>query len=394
MSNEKSLLKDKNFYVINLLAIIGMWTNILSPASTLMADAFNVTAAQIGLLSTAYSLPVLFVSPIVGVLSDRFGRKKVLVSSIVLFGAGGIMTAWATSYQMLLVFNFIRGLGSPGMLIINNAFVGDFYTDKKRRTNVMGWKTSWTNIGNVILPLLGGFLIGWGWRAPYFSFAFVIICIIPVIFMDEPQIKGNKSADLRQYFSEIWTGMCNVEFLSISVLSIFIYMLLGGFFNAYVPFLVRNILNPGKIGMVMSIMGVSSWIFSMLYGTCTKFCSEENLCKISFLTFTIAFFIGMNANAASTIYLFSAMFGVGIGFVMPAYMSLLMTITTNENRGALVAANNMIKRFGQIIGPVIAGIIFTKWELKGVFTAGAIISAVVLVYSLVVLRGKKEKGEK
>lgn len=387
---EKSLWTDKNFYIINLLSIVGMMSNMLTTAQPLLSETFGVSAAQIGLLNTAYSAPVLFISPIVGILIDRFGRKKVLIASIAAFGIGGMMTVWAANYQMLLLFSFLRGLGSPGISIIGNALVGDFYKSVKQRATVMGMKNSWTNVGNAIYPLIGGFLIGYSWKAPYLAFVVALLMIIPVMMMDEPEGTGKKSGTVKEYLRDIGDGIKNAQFLSLSVISFIVYMLLAGFFNSYVPFLVREMIGPTQIGLVMSIMAVAGGIFSMLYGPLVKAFSEELLCKAALAAFLLAFITGLNAQSTVTVYLFSAFFGTGIGLVMPAYMSIFMTITTNENRGALIAANNMIKRFGQLLGPVLAGIAYVKGGLSEVFLWGAVISGVILIYSLFALR-KKEK---
>lgn len=380
-----NLWKDKNFHILNLVSIVSIMSNVLNPAFRAIGDAFQITADQVGLLTTVYSIPMVILSPVVGIIADRLGRRRILGLSTLIFGLSAIVSVNAASYGVLLLSELLRGIGQPGLVIVTIVLIGDLYTEKNRN-HVMGINTAVMNAGLAIFPIIGGILAAMSWRYPYFIiFAAIPIALLALLGLDEPQIKKEQGKIL-PYIKEALAYYKNSRVITISIVSFAVYTLLAGCFLVYAAFILED---PSWIGVIFAVMSIFSCIPSVLVEPLIKKVGEENLVRITFVLFAIAFIIGANVTSVLTAMLFSAVFGLGIGIIMPVQMIMLLPLSPDHVRGAFISIQNLIHRFGQAIGPVLFGFIFVKAGLSGVFYGAAVVSAAVFIISLQFLKKGK-----
>ncbi|MDZ7691320.1 MAG: MFS transporter [Balneolaceae bacterium] len=110
---EKPLLRDTNLYVIFCVTLYrgngrGQYQ---PPALPQMARVLQVSNEQIGLLITFFTVPGIFLTPLLAVLADRIGRKMILIPSLFIFGIRGTACAYATDFTWLLILRFVQGVG-------------------------------------------------------------------------------------------------------------------------------------------------------------------------------------------------------------------------------------------------------------------------------------------
>lgn len=380
-----NLWKDKNFHILNLVSIVSIMSNVLNPAFRAIGDAFQITADQVGLLTTVYSIPMVILSPVVGIIADRLGRRRILGLSTLIFGLSAIVSVNAASYGVLLLSELLRGIGQPGLVIVTIVLIGDLYTEKNRN-HVMGINTAVMNAGLAMFPIIGGILAAMSWRYPYFIiFAAIPIALLALLGLDEPQIKKEQGKIL-PYIKEALAYYKNSRVIAISIVSFAVYTLLAGCFLVYAAFILED---PSWIGFIFAVMSIFSCIPSVLVEPLIKKVGEENLVRITFVLFAIAFIIGANVTSVLTAMLFSAVFGLGIGIIMPVQMIMLLPLSPDHVRGAFISIQNLIHRFGQAIGPVLFGFIYVKAGLSGVFYGAAVVSAAVFIISLQFLKKGK-----
>jgi MFS transporter, ACDE family, multidrug resistance protein len=102
---------------ITLMAVLG--TSSITPAFPTIVKELGVSSGQVGLLITFFTLPGIVMTPVLGVLSDRYGRKKILVPALLLFGLAGGACAFARSFDILLALRFFQGMGAAALGILN-----------------------------------------------------------------------------------------------------------------------------------------------------------------------------------------------------------------------------------------------------------------------------------
>jgi MFS family permease len=110
----REVYKDHNLHVlwgVTLMAVLGV--SSVTPAFPRIVQELGISSGQVGLLITVFTLPGIVLTPVLGVLSDRYGRKKILVPALLLFGVAGGTCALARSFELLLVLRFFQGMGPP-----------------------------------------------------------------------------------------------------------------------------------------------------------------------------------------------------------------------------------------------------------------------------------------
>jgi ACDE family multidrug resistance protein len=142
-----------------LMAVLG--TSSITPAFPAIVREFGISSGQVGLLITVFTLPGIAMTPLLGVLSDRYGRKKILVPALLLFGLAGGACAFARSFDVLLVLRFFQGMGTAALGTLNVTVIGDIY-DGRERSSALGYNSSVLSVGTASYPAIGGLLATFG----------------------------------------------------------------------------------------------------------------------------------------------------------------------------------------------------------------------------------------
>lgn len=179
---------SKNLLLILFLLGIFMGaldTGIVSPARTVIASSFNISASTSIWLITIYTLAYAVAMPIAGKLSDNFGKKKIYIISISLFGLGSLLCGLSNFYgdfSLLLVARVIQAIGGGGIMPIATAYIGDSFPPEKKGAalgmvgGIYGIATTLgPTIGSAILNIVG--TSNWG----VLFFINVPICLIILI---------------------------------------------------------------------------------------------------------------------------------------------------------------------------------------------------------------------
>ncbi len=169
---EKPLYHDTNLQIIfavTLIAVLGV--SSISPAFYDIEQVFSERAVL--LLIVVFTIPGVLLTPVLGVLADRFGRKKVLVPSLLLFGIAGGACAFARDLNILLTLRFLQGIGAAALCSLNATVIGDLYSGNRLAT-AMGYNASVINIAVPSYFLIGGALASLAW---YYPFALSVIAV-------------------------------------------------------------------------------------------------------------------------------------------------------------------------------------------------------------------------
>lgn len=150
---------------VTLMVVMGV--SSISPVFPLIKEEFNVTEQQVGLLITFFNLPAIFLTPLFGVLADRYGRKKFMVPFLFLFAISGVLSGLTTNFNILLLLRAINGAGASALGALNVTLMGDLFRERER-LKVIGYNETVANIGLAIYPLIGGMLAIFGWQFPFF----------------------------------------------------------------------------------------------------------------------------------------------------------------------------------------------------------------------------------
>jgi len=156
------------FALVVAVALTGIMGNVLLiPALPDIAADLAVPRGRIGLVLAATTAPGILLAPVIGLLADRFGRRRVLVPCLALFGLSGGLGAFAPSFPVLVVLRALQGVGSAGLINLAVVIIGDHWVGVERARRI-GRNAAILTASLVVLPPVGGLLteVG-GWRATF-----------------------------------------------------------------------------------------------------------------------------------------------------------------------------------------------------------------------------------
>lgn len=389
MSGNK-LLKDRRLYVIfsiTLIAVMGVAS--LTPALPRISQSLDLTKSQVALMISAFTLPGIFLTPVGGVLADRFGRKAVLVPSLFIFALAGFSIFFVRNFHLIILLRVAQGIGAASLGSINVTLVGDFFSGKDRPA-AMGYNASVLSLSTASYPLIGGALAGVAWYYPFILPLLAIPVGLFVIFgTREPDIE--KVSDLKLYFKAISISIRRKEVIGIFLLGILTFIILYGAFLTYIPFLVseRFDLDPPQIGILLSISSLTTAILATQVGKLTIRFGSLFLLKTAFALYLTVSLLIPNINNLYLFLLPILIFGSAQALNMPSLQTSLANLAPGNQRGAFMSLNGMVLRIGQTLGPLIVGIGYAIGELKGVYYLSAVVALTGLVILFTMISSKK-----
>lgn len=340
-------------YVVLGSSLVGvMGISLISPVLPDLRAAFGISDTQVGLVITAYTLPGIFLTPFVGLVADRVGRRRVIIPLLLLFGVAGAGVSFAESFPQVVALRFLQGVGGSALIALAVTLIGDFY-EGGLRNNVIGLNASTIGIGAAFYPLVGGALASIRWSAPFLFFGVaVLVGIYAAVVLEEPEI--DSPTDVRTYLAGLREVMLLPRALAIFaalVLVLFVYY--GGVLTALPLLLDEQFgLSADRIGLLLSTSAVATAIVSSQYGRIAAWRGTSTLVALGFAAFG-ASFLGLWL-APSPIYAAGVMpgFGVGIGLMMPTIDEALIAIGPRRFRAGVFGVRTSMLRVGQTLGPV------------------------------------------
>jgi len=187
---------NKRLLNVGLIVLIDMLGfAIIIPLLTFYADSFGATEFQTGLLVSSYALMQMIGAPILGRLSDKYGRRPVFLISIFGTFVGLLILGFANSLWMLFASRLLSGI-TAGNISVAQAYISDI-TDEKNRARGMGMFGAAFGIGFILGPALGGMLSVYGFAVPSFvSAGLAFINLLTVYFWLPESLTEEKRAEL------------------------------------------------------------------------------------------------------------------------------------------------------------------------------------------------------
>lgn len=374
----RQLYHDPNLriiFAVTLMAVLGV--SSISPAFTKITEELNVSQKAIGLLITVFTFPGVLLTPVLGVLADRFGRKQILVPSLLLFGIAGVACAFTSSFENLLLLRFLQGIGAAALGSLNATLIGDLYTGKERAA-AMGYNASVLSIGTATYPAIGGFLAALSWNIPFFLPIFAIPIGFIVLFkLQSPASKNEQNFLL--YLSNAFQGIRNIKVYVLFAAGVMTFIILYGGVLTYYPFIIKNMLGGSEVttGFIMAAMSFATALTSFHLGKLVRRFSEKILIKVAFLFFALALVMVPFVSNLLLLLIPTIIFGIGQGINFPSNQALLTGMAPIEYRAAFMSINGMVLRLGQTLGPLIMGLVFTFGGINGVFFTAAVLGVLM-----------------
>lgn len=332
---------------------------IIIPVLPFYAEDIGASPTELGLLMAVYSLMQLLFAPMWGRISDRIGRKPVMLIGIAGLALSFFLMAISTNLWMLFFARIVGGILSSANMPTTMAYAADITTPEDRGKG-MGMIGAGIGLGFVFGPAIGGIFSKSSLSLPFYiaGISTIITMVIVILFLKESSSKESRLQNASKETS-MWNAFSgNMSILFI--LQLFISLSLSGLETTFAYFAAKKAgMDSTEMGYVFMIMGLAGAIVQGgLMGKLTKKYGDGPVIQGGIIISAIGFALILFTNSFATAAIFLTIFGIGNGVIRPSVSSLL-TKTSTVGHGSATGLLSSFDSFGRIVGPVLGGWMYT-----------------------------------
>ncbi|ENB9401519.1 MFS transporter [Bacillus cereus] len=389
--------------MIRILAIVaffvGLDSLLVAPLLPVITETISIPDGSGGLLITIYALCYGITAPVLGTMSDRVGRKRMIIIGFTIFSISTFCTGLAKSFEILLLFRGLTGLSGAMIMPSVFALVGDKVTYESRGKamgTIMGAMVGSTVIG---VPI-GAFLSEVGnWQWTFYSIGLLTLfltLLVNRILRNEKQRNDVHVSIAKTLSAPLKMVLVNVSVL-FALLATFLWTIgLHGMFSYIGVYYGNNFgLSVGEIGVVIFLAGVGSVAGNILGGKLADKIGKKNVISIASIVTSISVILFSlsieNLVIAITLHIIWSLF-IGFG---QASLTALISELKPVVRGTVMALNSSAMYIGMTIASGVASLTVSNgFPFSSLGIMCAIASLLVLPIIFVLVKGKALSNKK
>ncbi len=384
-------------FLVVFINLIGF--GLIIPLIPFYADHLNVGPTVVTLTIAAYSLAQFVTSPITGKLSDRFGRRPILLWTLAGTILSYLILGIADNLTLLLISRIFGGI-MAGNIGTAYAYATDMTTEENRSKG-MGLIGAAFGLGFIFGPVMGGYLAGPDVQTANYLLpalaaaglsgaAFLgVFFLLPESLTPElrEELRTRPKVPLKQQLRITFSGQIVAMFVIVGFLFVTSWALFESIFALWANRTFH--FGPSRIGMILSFVGViGAAVQGGLIGPLTKALGEKILLVIAILLVGIGYVMLALAGDLSALILALSVLAVGGGIFNPAISSLVSKEAAPTERGFVLGVYQSASSLARVIGPSVAGFIFGTFGHGAPYYLGAALMVPALFMSWVILRHK------
>ncbi len=383
MKNRSALALIFTTVFIDLLGF-GILIPILPTFAT---KELHVDETAIGIAIAVYSFVQFFFNSLFGELSDKHGRKPIIVICLLLNAIGYVIFAFTHTYLVLIISRIVGGIGGSSIGVAQ-AYIADI-TSKEDRSKGMGMIGAAFGLGFVFGPLIGGLLSKFGYEVTGFAsaaFSFLAF-LVTIIMLPESnvnrgvvEVRKRKLFDIsavKEVFRKKDLGLLVTLFfiLTFSVANIYgTFALLG--YEAYHFTDLQN-------GYMYGIVGISAAIVQGgLIRIVSKYLKETKIIAIGSFLMMAGLALLPYGGSFLGLAVIVIIMSIGTGFLQPTLLSLISEVTSDKEQGTVLGLNQSFSAFARVLGPLWGGFAFEFLGYQFPFLTGAFFTLFILLLAL------------
>jgi MFS transporter, ACDE family, multidrug resistance protein len=386
---------------IPLILVLG--NSMLIPILPKMKAELDLTQFKVSLIITVFSVAAAISIPLLGYLSDRYTRKAIIIPSLILYGAGGLLAgaaaAWfSKAYMWILIGRIMQGLGAAGTAPIAMALAGDLFKGGEQ-SKVLGLVEASNGFGKVISPIIGALLALIVWYATFFAFPiFCFVSILLTIFFIKEKHTKNDPLPVKNYVKGLFTVFKHEGrwlFTAYLAGATCLFTLFGILFYLSdiieKTFKIDGLLKGAILAIPLLFMTTTSYITGSKIGKKMKL--MKRLIIIGLILMTISFSTLVFFYRLVPFISILVISSIGTGLVLPCINSFITGSVSADRRGFVTSLYGSVRFLGVAIGPPIYGWLM-EWSRVGMFLTTAGLTLFVAILCLLMIRVKKQESPK
>lgn len=329
---------------------------------------FNATPFEVGLLFASYSLMQFIFSPILGSLSDRYGRRPVLFFSILGSVVGYLFIGFAFALWMVFLGRIVAGI-TGGNISTAQAYVADV-TTKETRAKGMGLFGAMFGLGFVFGPAIGGILSRYGIHVPFlFAAALSLVnAVLLYFFLPETVNKDSyKPSEFRRNrIAELFASLKNAQFGTLNAIYFFLVTSFSIMTYAFVLYTIERFgYTAEQNGYIFMFIGVLAIIFQGgLFARLAERFGENPLmiigCGLMAASLFSIPFIAPETGGLLALLIATAFLAIGNSMASPSVMSVVSKISSEDEQGKALGVMQSGASLARTIGPALGGVLLNN----------------------------------
>lgn len=400
IQNNKSQLAVIFFTVFIYLVGFG----IIIPMTPILSRDFGATAFQTGLLMSIYSLMQFVFAPFWGKLSDRYGRRPILVSCLFFESLTYILLAWSRNLEMLFLARALAGFFGAS-LSTASAYISDI-TPPHERSKGMALIGAAFGLGFFIGPAMGGFLTTWGQSIssePFYDTSFTSywvagLCFATFVFAYFKLTESLKVKNIPQKRNRIGNLLISLKQPVLGKLVIifglvsFAMSAMEATFILYMGEAFQWTVKEVSFGFAyIGIMIIFTQGF--LVRKLLPLWGERKVMKWGLSLFAAGLFLIAFSPNLVWMTIAVTLMSIGNGLSNPSLMGSISLVAAQDEQGASLGVTQSLSALGRIVGPALGGLLFQRLHVTSPFIASGIIASLALLlvlrsYSLIPEKAK------
>jgi len=384
---------EKKWAIASLASIplvMTLGNSMLIPVLPTIEKKLKITSFQVSMIITVYSIVAIILIPIAGYLSDRLGRKAVIIPSLIITAIGGVISGWAgwkmnDPYWMILVGRTLQGVGAAGAAPIVMPLVGDMFNNDSEVSKNLGIIETSNTLGKVLSPILGAALAGFVWFLPFFSIpVFCLVSILLMIFLVKSPKKKEDPLPIKEFLQAvkaIFKKECKWLLAIFFIGCILMFVLFGVLFYLSDLLEKKHQIDGIKKGLFLAVPLASLCIASFVTG---KKIDKNKVLMKWLIVISIAVLGGaVFANSFfSNVWVTMGLFligGIGIGVALPSLDALITEGIEKEERGTITSIYSSMRFIGVALGPPIVALLIKKSDNMMFYVLAGTCAAALLI---------------
>ncbi|MFD1175861.1 MFS transporter [Paenibacillus puldeungensis] len=385
------LLKKRGALLVLMFNIFLVFTGIglIIPIMPKYMNILGINGSTIGLLVATFSLTQFLFSPLAGRWSDSYGRKRMILSGMILFAISEGVFGLASSPVLLFVARMLGGISAAMIMPAIMAYTADITTNDERAAG-MGFVNAAITTGFIIGPGIGGYIAEFGIRVPFYSAAvagIVAACITALVLKESKPVKEKTAGYLAEekpqssLLSQLKSSYREPYFLSLIIVFVMSFGL-ANFETVFGLFVDHKFgFDPQDIAFIITFGSISGAVIqATAFSWILKRFGEKRVISLCLLFAGVFILLTLFTHKFWMIFAVTFIVFLAIDILRPA-IGTQMSILANEQQGYVAGLNSAFTSLGNIAGPIVAGFLFDL-DINYPYVLACIVLLICFVFSL------------
>jgi DHA1 family multidrug resistance protein-like MFS transporter len=374
------------------LVVVTLGYGLVVPIFPFYIEALGGSGGEMGMLVALSALTELLFGPLWGQISDRIGRKRVLMVGVFGYGASLLLMGFASRLWMLFTARALSGLLTAATMPSAMAYIGDS-TDEEDRGGGIGWLGSAAGLGIILGPGVGGWLGQDSLSLPFFvgaGLAWTALLLVGFLLPETLPASQSERSDREIRLRRLWDALFSPIGLPLFLLFLVSFGL-ANFEAVFGLYAAQKFgFGPERVGTVLVVVGLVTTLGKgALTGPLTRRWGEARVIKASMMAGAVGYLVLLAAFDYVTVLLATGVFILSKTVLRPALLALISR-RAGVGQGAAMGLGNTFLSLGRVVGPLWAGFIFDV-QITLPYLSGAAIMAAGFVVSLLWLESKRSQ---